>query len=196
MRSMPQRTFSLLLIILGIVAFCASMALSIEKYLKLADPDRVTSCSFNLFLDCADAMASRQGAIFGFPNPLIGVAAFAVVVTIGVVLYTGAKLPQWFMRSLFIGTTLGLVLIVFLMYTSIHTLGRLCPYCMVVWAMMLPLFWYQLVYGAQERYLPVSDKARTSLMKNKHFVAPLLYVAVIIWIFVGMGSEIIYYIQN
>lgn len=194
-RRFSDKAFGWLLIIAGAVAFFASMALSIEKYLKLSNPDHVASCSFNLFLDCADAMASSQGAIFGFPNPLIGVFAFTVVITSGVVLVAGAKLPRWYWLSLLAGTTLGMAMIGFLMFTSFHVLQRLCPYCMVVWAMMIPLWWYQIVRAAQERHLPVSDGARTWLMKNKHFVLPFLYIAVLVWMAVGMGSVIIDYIS-
>lgn len=194
-RRISDHTLGLLLTILGGVAFIASMALSIEKYLKLINPDRVASCAINIFLDCSDAMASAQGAIFGFPNPYIGVAAFAVVVTVGVSILAGAKYPKWFMIALFIGTTLGLAMIVFLIFTSIHVLQRLCPYCMVVWAMMFPLFWYQLVYLAQERFLPASEKTRTFLMRNKHMILPLFYLLVIVWIGLGMGDAILNHIR-
>jgi uncharacterized membrane protein len=195
-RRLSDRSFGWILIVLGAVAFFASMALSIEKFLKLSNPDHVASCSFNLFLDCADAMASSQGAIFGFPNPLIGVFAFTIVITSGVVLVAGAKLPRWYWLALLTGTTLGLAMIVFLMYTSIHVLQRLCPYCMVVWSMMLPLWWYQIVRAVQERYLPASEKFRTSVMKNKHLMVPILIAAVILWIALGMGGVIIEYINR
>lgn len=194
-RRISDKAFGWLLIVTGAIAFFASMALSIEKFLKLSNPDHVASCSFNLFLDCADAMASSQGAIFGFPNPLIGVFAFTVVITSGVVLVAGAQLPRWYWLSLLTGTTLGLAMIIFLMFTSFHVLQRLCPYCMVVWAMMLPLWWYQVVRAFQERHLPASDKLRTAVMKNKHFVLPFLYIAVLVWLGIGMGSVIIDYIN-
>ncbi|WP_334169598.1 vitamin K epoxide reductase family protein [Timonella senegalensis] len=181
-RRISDRTLGLLLTILGGVAFIASMALSIEKYLKLINPDRVASCAINIFLDCSDAMASAQGAIFGFPNPYIGVAAFAVVVTVGVSILAGAKYPKWFMIALFIGTALFEIYI-------------LCLYCMVVWAMMFPLFWYQLVYLAQERFLPASEKTRTFLMRNKHMILPLFYLLVIVWIGLGMGDAILNHIR-
>ncbi len=195
-RSISDRTFGWLLIVLGGIAFAASMALSIEKYLKLANPDHEASCTFNLFLDCADAMGSAQGAIFGFPNPLIGVFAFTVVITSGVVLVAGARLPRWYWLSLLTGTALGMAMIVFLMFTSIHTLQRLCPYCMVVWAAMIPLFWYQIVRAAQERHLKVSDGLRTRLMRDKHLIFPVFYVLVLVWIALGMGGVILEYINS
>ena len=133
------------LLVLGLVGFAASLALSIEKVLKLTDPDRVASCSINIFLDCAAAMGSWQGALLGFPNPFIGVAAFPVVVTTGVVLLAGARLPRWYWLSLLGGVLAAAALVVFLVHTSVAVLGRLCPYCMVVWAVTIPLWWFTLL---------------------------------------------------
>ncbi len=189
-RRLTDRNFALLLVVAGAVAFAASMALAIEKYLKLLNPDRLASCSFNLFLDCADAMASSQGALLGFPNPLIGVAVFPVVVTTGVVVLAGGNLPRWFYRALGIGMAVGMVFVVFLMYTSVHVLQRLCPYCMVVWAMMIPLAWYTLVWLVQEEHVRVSDSTRRFMVNNRLLLLPLFFLAVVVWILLGMGDVI------
>lgn len=194
-RRITDKSFGWMLVVLGAVAFVAAMALTIEKFLKLENPDHQASCSINIFLDCAAAMGSAQGSIFGFPNQLIGIFAFTVVIVSGVVVLAGATLPRWYWRALLVGTTLGMAMIVFLMYTSIHTLGRLCPYCMVVWAMMIPLLWYQIVRGVQEGYVPASSGVRMSLMRYKHVILPFFYLAVVVWIGVGMGPEIVNYLN-
>ena len=195
-RNMKPRALGIILAVFGAVGFAASMALAIEKFLKLANPDRVASCSLNIFLDCADAMASAQGGILGFPNPLIGVAVFPVVITLGVVVLTGAHLPNWIWRALLAGTTLGLGFVIFLIYTSVHVLTKLCPYCMVVWAAMIPLFWYQLVWAFQEGIIPISSKAKDVIVKNRNLFVPLFYIAVILWIALGMGADIADYLRT
>lgn len=47
-------------------------------------------------LSCGSIMRTDQAEAFGFPNPILGVAGFAVIVTVGVVLVGGATLPHWF----------------------------------------------------------------------------------------------------
>lgn len=195
-RNMKPRALGIILTLFGAIGLVASMALAIEKFLKLANPDRVASCSLNIFLDCADAMASSQGEVLGFPNPLIGVAVFPVVITLGVVVLTGARLPNWVWRTLLVGTTMGLAFVVFLIYTSVHVLTRLCPYCMVVWAAMIPLFWYQLVWAVQEAIVPVGTRAKNIIVKNRHLILPLFYIAVILWIALGMGADIADYLRT
>lgn len=193
---LPQSRMGWLLVVLGLVGFAASLALSIEKYLKLLDPDHTASCSINIFLDCSAAMGSWQGGLLGFPNPLIGVGAFPVVVTTGVVLLTGARLPRWYWVSLLTGTLAALGLIVFLIHTSVAVLGKLCPYCMVVWAVILPLAWYTLTYAVQERHVRVSERARSVLVKNRTVFVVLLYVVVVAWVGIGLYPAIADHIQR
>jgi uncharacterized membrane protein len=84
-------------------------------------------------------MATPQAAAFGFPNPLIGVVAFTVVVVAGILAVAKVPLPQWFWSGLAAGTLLGVVFIHWLIYQSLYVIGALCPYCMAVWAVTIPL---------------------------------------------------------
>ncbi|MEV0892453.1 vitamin K epoxide reductase family protein [Promicromonospora sp. MEB111] len=185
------RAVALLLVVLGAVGFAASFALAWEKYLKLLDPDRTASCSINLFVDCGAAMSSWQGALLGFPNPYLGVAAFPVVITTGVVLLVGARLPRWYWMSLLAGTVLGQALVFFLMWTSFYAIVALCPYCMVVWTIMWPLLWYQLVRGVQSGDLPASAGLRNAMVGNRHIILVIGYVAAVAWLMLAVGGPLI-----
>jgi uncharacterized membrane protein len=126
-------------LIAGAVGLTAAITLTIEKIKLLENPAYVPSCSINPVLSCGSVMATPQAAAFGFPNPLIGIAAFAVVVVAGVLAVAKAPLPQWFWGGLAAGTLLGVVFIHWLIYQSLYVIGALCPYCMVVWAVTVPL---------------------------------------------------------
>ncbi|GED11828.1 vitamin K epoxide reductase family protein [Cellulosimicrobium cellulans] len=189
-RPISARAMGWLLVVLGAIGLAGSAALAIEKFLKLADPNHVPSCSLNALLDCGDAMDSWQGALLGFPNPLLGIAAFPVVITTGVVLLAGARLPRWYWLSLLGGTTLGMGLIVFLIWTTMYEISAMCPYCMVVWFAMLPLFWYQVVHAVQEGYLPAGDGVRRTLVGNRHLFLAIGYVALVAWILLVKGPII------
>jgi uncharacterized membrane protein len=188
---MGGRTVALLLVVLGAVGFAASFALAWEKYLKLLDPDRTASCSINLFVDCGAAMSSWQGALLGFPNPYLGVAAFPVVITTGVVLLVGARLPRWYWMSLLAGTVLGQALVLFLMWTSFYAIVALCPYCMVVCTIKWPLLWYQLVRGVQSGDLPASAGLRNAMVGNRHIILVIGYVAAVAWLMLAVGGDLV-----
>lgn len=181
----------LLLVVLGGVGFVASFALAWEKYLAFVEPDRTASCSINLFVTCSAAMNSWEGALLGFPNPYIGVAAFPVVVTTGVMLLLGTRLPRWYWMSLLVGTVLGQALVFFLMYTSFHVIVALCPYCMVVWTIMWPLLWYQIVRGVQSGDLRVSAGLRDAIVGNHIIILIIGYVAAVAWLMLVVGDDLV-----
>ncbi|MEG3616669.1 vitamin K epoxide reductase family protein [Isoptericola haloaureus] len=190
-RPLAARTYGTLLVVLGAVGFGGAMWLAVERILKLQDPDRVTSCSINLFLDCGIAMESWQGALLGFPNPFIGVAAFPVVITSGVVLLAGARLPRWYHLWLLGGTVLGQLLVFFLMWTSFYVLVALCPACMVVWTIMWPLLWYQVVHDVQEGHLRVGDGLRRLVLGYRGVILVIGYVVAIAWLLLAVGSPLV-----
>ena len=184
------RVMGLLLVVLGGVGFIASFALAWEKYLAFVEPDRTASCTINLFVTCTAAMDSWQGALLGFPNPYLGVAAFPIVITTGVVLLVGARLPRWYWTSLLVGTVLGQALVFFLMYTSFHVIVALCPYCMVVWTIMWPLLWYQVVRGVRSGDLPVGAGLRNALVGNHGIVLILGYIVGVAWLLLSVGGDL------
>lgn len=124
----------------GAAGLTAALVLTVEKFALLADPNYVPSCSINPVLSCGSVMITPQAAAFGFPNPLIGIVAFTIVVTTGVLTLGGVALPRWYWVSLLAGTTLGVVFIQWLIFQSLYRIGALCPYCMVVWAVTVPIF--------------------------------------------------------
>lgn len=126
----------------GLLGLAAASALTIEKIAVLKDPGHVPSCSIDPILSCGSVMRTPQAEVFGFPNPLLGIAGFAVVTTIGVVLLAGASLPRWFWLGLQGGVTLGVAFVHWLIFQSLYVIGALCPYCMVVWVVTIPIFWY------------------------------------------------------
>ena len=48
-------------------------------------------------------------------------------------------LPRWYWAGLATGTLLGTAFVHWLIFQSLYRIGALCPYCMVVWAVTIPL---------------------------------------------------------
>lgn len=134
------RPSALWVLIAGVIGLVAASTLTIEKIELLINPAYVPSCSINPVLSCGSVMITPQASVFGFPNPLIGIAAFSVVVTTGVIVVAKVRLPQWYWVGLSIGTGLGVVFVHWLIFQSLYRIGALCPYCMVVWSVTIPLF--------------------------------------------------------
>ena len=122
------------------IGLLAALTLTIERFKLLEDASYVPSCSLNPVLSCGSVMVTKQAALFGFPNPILGIAAFSVALVAGVLLLGRVELPHWFWLGMTGGLLLGEVFVHWLIFESLYEIGALCPYCMVVWAVTMPLF--------------------------------------------------------
>jgi len=137
-----DRALAWLLLVGGLIGGTAAFVLIVEKIKLLTDSAYVPSCSLNPVLSCGSIMSTEQAEVFGFPNPLIGVAAFPVAAATGAALLAGARLARWYWLGLQVGVTLATVFVGWLIFQSLYRIEALCPYCMAVWCVVLPLFWY------------------------------------------------------
>lgn len=134
------RSSAWFVLIAGVIGLISSATLLVEKIEMLKNPKFVPSCNLNPIVACGSVINTPQASVFGPPNPLFGVIAFTVVVVTGVLAVTQVLLPRWYWVGLMIGTGLGVVFVHWLKYETLYEIGALCPYCMVVWAMTIPLF--------------------------------------------------------
>ena len=131
----------------GVIGTLAAFALILDRIALLTDPAYVPSCSINPLLSCGPVMASAQAEVLGFPNPLLGLVAFPVLATTGIVVAAGAELPRWYWLGLQAGTTAGAVFVHWLIFQSLYRIGALCPYCMAVWVVTITAFWYATLHS-------------------------------------------------
>jgi uncharacterized membrane protein len=134
-----RRNSAVSVLIAGLLGLAAAVTLTVEKIQILINPDYVPSCSLNPVLSCGSVMVTPQASAFGFPNSLIGIMAFTVVVVTGVLALARVDLPRWYWTGLALGTLLATAFVHWLIFQSLYRIGALCPYCMVVWAVTIPL---------------------------------------------------------
>lgn len=140
MRFARRRPFALLLLIAGSIGWVASAVLVLERLAAYEDPGHVTSCDVSPWVSCGQVFKTWQASLFGFPNPLIGIVAFSVILTTAAALLAGAQLHRWYWVGLQAGVTAGFAFVVWLWSQALFDIYILCIYCMIVWAMMIPLF--------------------------------------------------------
>ncbi|MDI3314276.1 MAG: vitamin K epoxide reductase family protein [Mycobacterium sp.] len=167
-------------LIAGVVGLLASMMLTVEKIQVLLNPSYTPSCNLNPVLSCGSVMVTPQASLLGFPNTLIGIASFTVVVVSGVLAVAKVPLPQWYWIGLATATALGAGLVHWLIFQSLYRIGELCPYCMVVWAVTMPL----LVVVASIALRPACENstAAQTLYRWRWSITALWFTAVILLI--------------
>lgn len=162
-----QSVIGYILFVLGLIGFAASMTLSIDKVELIKNPNFSPICNISPLISCGSVMNTSQAEAFGFMNSFLGVAGFAAVATIGVAILAGATFKRWFWLGLQAGTIFGVGFISWLYYQSVFVIGALCPFCMVVWSVMIPIFWYVTLYNIRQKnimlqgfWLKISDFAQ------------------------------------
>ena len=141
-----DRRTGVLLTLGAIVGLLASFELTLDKIRLLQNPGYTPSCNFSILMSCKSVINSEQGSVFGFPNPLMGLVGFGMLLGLGVAAAAGARLPRWIWIALVGGLGFGIGLVHWFAVQSIFVIEVLCPWCMVVWAVVVPLFWYSLLH--------------------------------------------------
>jgi uncharacterized membrane protein len=178
-----DRPFAWLLLITGVVGWLASGALVLEKLEVLKDPSHVTVCDVNPWISCGQVMQTWQGSVFGFPNMFMGIVAFAVIITTAMGILAGATFARWYWLGLQAGVTLGFAFVVWLWSQALYSIHILCPFCMVVWAAMIPLFVWVTVRNVAHGVIRLPAGATRILGDSGWIITALLYVAVVATIF-------------
>lgn len=188
-----SKVLSVWLIVASVVGAFASTMLVVEKisyWVQKADgklPE--LGCNINPIVGCGSIINTEQASILGnFPNPLAGVIVFSALFAIAVILLSGVRLPEWIWITMQFGVIVGIAVVTYLQYSSIYTLNALCPYCMVVWAVMIPTFW-TVTNRNLKRWFP---RARVSMISYQWTALwiSLHFLVLITLIWLQFGSKI------
>jgi len=131
---------ALLLIIGGALGLLASFSLTQDDFTLLANPNAHLGCTVSASLQCGQNILSWQGKVFGFPNPLLGLMMFPAPVIVGVALLGRVRFPNWFWLLFNLGHWFAIVFIGWLSTESIYNIGTLCPWCSLVYAVVIPMW--------------------------------------------------------
>lgn len=138
----PRGSLAVFWIIAGLGGWVVSFLLYLEYIGQLSGTDAIITCSINPIVTCGPNLLSPAGNLLGFTNAIIGITLFTGPIYAGVTALAGPQgMRPWFWRvyTLFVLGAFAFVHV--LAYRSIFEFGSLCPWCMVVWLVTIPLFW-------------------------------------------------------
>ncbi|MBO1268733.1 vitamin K epoxide reductase family protein [Arthrobacter cavernae] len=182
-RTVRDKPFAWLLLITGVIGWLASGTLVLEKLETLKDPGHITLCDVNPWVSCGAVMQTWQSSVFGFPNMFIGIVAFAVIITTAMGLLAGARFSRGYWLGLQAGVTLGFAFVAWLWFQALYVIHVLCPFCMVVWTMMIPLFVWVTIRNITHGVIKAPAGLAKLLGDSGWIITALLYVAVAASIF-------------
>ncbi|WP_405509913.1 vitamin K epoxide reductase family protein [Streptomyces cyaneofuscatus] len=172
------RGLALLLVITGAAGLLASWVITIDKFKLLEDPSFTPGCSLNPVVACGNIMKSEQASAFGFPNPMLGLVTYGMVIAIGIGLLAGARYRSWFWLGLNAGTLFGVGFCTWLQYQSLYNINSLCLWCCLAWVATIVMFCYVTTHNVKHRILPAPAWLRNGLTEF-HWVPPVLWIGII-----------------
>jgi uncharacterized membrane protein len=172
-RGIPDTALGTALVVAAVIGFFAAFRLTVDKVGTYIDPAVAPSCNYSVLVQCGKNLASWQGSLFGFPNPLLGVGGWVAVLVIGILILSGAPLARWFWIATNVGLTFALAFVIWLISQSIFSLATLCPWCMTTWAVVIPSFWLITFHNLKEGVFTSSSRVR-GVFGNLYGFVPLV----------------------
>ncbi|MFJ3302465.1 vitamin K epoxide reductase family protein [Streptomyces sp. NPDC086549] len=172
------RAFALLLVLTGAAGLLASWIITLDKFKLLENPAFVPGCSLNPVLSCGSVMKSDQASAFGFPNPMLGLVAYGIVICVGMSLLAGAAFPGWYWLTFLAGCLFGIGFVSWLQFESLYRINALCLWCCLAWTATIILFWYVTSFTVLNGFLPAPAPLKTFLAEFT-WVLPLLHIGVV-----------------
>lgn len=136
-----------LLLIGGAIGIIASAILTNEYIHLLKSPSYRPVCNLNPIFSCSSVTTSHQAHAFGIPNELMGLPGYAIVATIGAAMLAGATFKRWFWQTVNGGLLLMIAFTTWLQFQTLYRIGALCLFCMIIWALSIPIFLYTSIYN-------------------------------------------------
>ncbi|WP_353941351.1 vitamin K epoxide reductase family protein [Streptomyces sp. HUAS MG91] len=185
-----SRGFGLLLVITGAAGLLAAWIITLDKFKLLEDPSFTPGCSINPVISCGSIMKSDQASAFGFPNPMLGLAAYAVVICVGMSLLARASFPRWYWLTFNAGCLFGVGFVTWLQFQSLYRINALCLWCCLAWVATILMFWYVTSSNVRNDLLPAPRWLKT-FFEDFTWALPVVHIGIIaVLIFTRWGDKL------
>ncbi len=180
------RTTRRLLLAFSLLGLAASTTSSVVHYRLLTQPGYTSFCDVNGTVTCTEAYLSRFGSFWGVPVALGGVLFFALVFAIVAAggrtsVASRDNVPGY----VFMLSTLGLAVVLYLAWASYFVLKAFCVLCAITYVAVIALF---IVSGGATRFPMTTLPRRATRDLRAALASPLaLLIAVI---FIGGGATL------
>jgi len=133
-------------------------------------------------------MLSKQAEVFGFPNSLIGLAAFAIFIAVAVALFGDLQFPGWFWKLALVGTLLAIFFSHWLAQQTTFVIGALCPYCMIAWFGNFLILSSVIQENLKVKYLATEDEEKRSAIEKISGFMPIFHI---VWLGLVIGAAFV-----
>ncbi|WP_333737904.1 vitamin K epoxide reductase family protein [Streptomyces sp. IBSBF 2806] len=172
------RAYALLLVLAGAAGLLASWVITLDEFKLMEDPGFTPGCSLNPVVSCGSVMRSDQASVFGFPNPMLGLVAYGIVLCVGAGLLARAAYPRWYWLTFTAGCLFGVAFVSWLQFESLYRINALCLWCCLAWVATILAFWYVVAFDVRHGFLPAPAGVR-NFLDEFAWTPPLLHIGIV-----------------
>jgi len=176
--------------ILALIGFGASLTSLYVHYQLLANPSYTSFCDVSSTVSCTQAYLSRYGSVWGIPVALPGALWFGLVLVLLFVELAGPPSVRESVPSyLFLLSTIGLAIILYLGYAAFFVLGVVCLMCLATYAAVIGLF----IVSGLVSTVPMGAVPRRVFADLRALVARPAVLAVVVIFLAGAVSALAFF---
>ena len=180
LRGGAPRGLGWLLTLGGVLGAWSAVMLVLSEITVAGNPNAALACDFNPLVGCGTFITSWQAHLFGVPNAVVGTLAFAALTAVGLTMLARARVARWFWVALTVGVTLAIAWVFWFQYQAFFVIRGLCPYCLVVWTVTIPIFVNVWARSVQAGHVRVPDRVRRTLVQDRWIIVALWYAVVVL----------------
>ena len=130
-----------LLLVFSLIGLGAASMSTYVHYRLITDPGYSSLCDVNATMSCTQAYLSRYGSLGGVPVAILGVLFFAIVLLLVVAAMRGdAPLRESIPGYIFVTSTIGLAVALYLAWASFFQLRTVCLFCATTYIAVIAIF--------------------------------------------------------
>jgi uncharacterized membrane protein/protein-disulfide isomerase len=159
-------------------------------YKLLREAGFTSFCDISSTVSCTDAYLSQYGSLFGVPVSLLGLLWFIVASALAWVAFRGRdEARKTAPGYLFVLSTIGLAMVLYLGYASLFILHTICPFCITTYVAVIGLF---IVSGSVMDY-PMSSIPRYVARDIRQLAKSPLALAIVLVFVAGAATAIAFF---
>lgn len=185
--------YALLVFVCSLIGMGASIGLLLSERSLLSNPDKTLSCDINPLVGCSDFLTSQYNtAFFSVPNAVWGLAFFSAMAALSVAWLAGAHFSTWLWRLICVGMVGASAWLVWFWYVSFFVKGSMCPFCLVIWCVTIPLVIHTWIRAVQGGHLPCTPQLRSILVHWRWAIVLVVYLCVFALAYFTIGDKFSY----
>lgn len=154
-RTEPGRSYGILLIICAALGLLASLELIYSEIVYFRNPGQALLCDLNPLIGCSKFFDLPINTLVGdIPNALLGAAFFAGFLALGLVIVADGRFARWLWWLMNLGMLGGILFVLVFVTLSVAVERALCPWCMVVWTVTIPMVVHTWTRSMSAGYIP------------------------------------------